>query len=92
MIRSLLFLLVFTLLGVLAESVVYENSNVIKTVDLTNPIVKVTLRIAVHTTGTENTAYVVAIPMHDFNNLAYIEASTSKKVPLSIKFVKKDEE
>lgn len=92
MTRSVLILLVFTLFGVLAEPVVYENSNVIKTVDLTKPIVKVILRLTVHTIGTENAEYVVAIPKHDFDHLSYIEANSSKKIPLSIKFMKMDEE
>ena len=92
MTRSVLILLIFTLFGVLAEPIVYENSNVIKTVDLTKPIVKVILRLTVHTIGTENAEYVVAIPKHDFDHLSYIEANSSKKMPLSIKFMKMDEE
>ena len=92
MTRSVLILLVITLLGVLAEPVVYENSNVIKTVDLTKPIVRVVLRLTVHVTGTEKAEYIVAIPKRDFDHLSYIEANSSKKVPLNIKFLKMDEE
>ena len=92
MTRGMFFLFSFVLCTALADLAVYENLSVIKTVELVNPIVKVTLRIAVRGSESIDSKYEVAIPNSEFEHLSYIEATTSKKVGLPVKMERIDEE
>lgn len=90
--RYFLFAFSFVLLAALTESTVFENSNVIKTVDLSSYIVKVTLRITVHFTENDQSDYFLAIPAEEYEHLAYIDATVAKKVDTRVRFLKMDEE
>ena len=90
--RYFLFAFSFVLLAALTESTVFENSNVIKTVDLSSHIVKVTLRITVHFTEKDQSDYLLAIPAEEYEHLAYIDATVAKKVDTRVRFLKMDEE
>ena len=86
--RYFLFAFSFVLLAALTESTVFENSNVIKTVDLSSHIVKVTLRITVHFTENDLSDYLLAIPAEEYEHLAYIDATVAKKVDTRVRFLK----
>ena len=92
MTRGMFALFSLVLCTAFADLAVYENLSVIKTVDLANPIVKVTLRIAVRGSESINSKYEVAIPNSEFQHLSYIEASTSKKMGLPVKMERVDKE
>jgi hypothetical protein len=74
-----------------AEEPRFKNLNVIKTVDLMEAIVKVTLRFNVHPFENNLKEYRVAIPKEDIENMAYIAAYTSKQIPLTIRKIEKQD-
>lgn len=63
----------------------FENTSVIKTVDLSNAIVKVTLRFSVHPLESSLKEYYVAIPKEEMEHLAYISSNGGKNVAVTIK-------
>ena len=68
-----------------AQTALFDNINVLKQVDLTNAIVKVSIRYTVKSASSEQNKYVVAIPKRDHEHMAYITAEDSRKTKLSIK-------
>lgn len=84
--RSILLLLISLCLLCLSEqTAIFENASVIKTVDLSKAITKVTLRFMVKPLKNAETEYIVSIPAEEAEHLAYITASNKKNTPLSIK-------
>lgn len=84
--RSIHILLISLCLLCLSEqAAVFENASVIKTVDLSKAIPKVTLRFMVKPVENTGTEYIVSIPVDEAEHLAYITASNKKSTPLSIK-------
>ena len=83
-------LIIFSLfaLFVSAQEPLFENTSVIKTVDLTEAIVAVTLRFQVKPLGEDLVDYQVALLNSEIEHMAYIEASSVKKIPISIKKAK----
>ena len=67
-----------------AENSLFENVSVIKTVDMTEAIVKVTMRYQISPLQDDLVDYQVAIPNSDIEHMAYIETSSLKKVSLSL--------
>lgn len=92
MTRGTFILFSLVLCAVLADSAAYENTSIVKTVNLSNSVAKVTLRIAIHASAEVNSKYEVAIPKSEFDHLSYIDATTSKKVALPVKMERVDEE
>lgn len=92
MIRGTCILFSLVLCAVLADFAAYENTSIVKTVNLSNSVTKVTLRIAIHASAEVNSKYEVAIPKSEFEHLSYIDAATSKKVSLTVKMERVDEE
>lgn len=72
-----------------AEKPLFENLSVVKTVDISEAIVKVTIRYQVSPSQDDLVDYQVAIPNSDIEHMAYIEVSSLKKIQLSLK---KDEQ
>ena len=68
-----------------AESGVFENTSVIKTVDLSEAVVKVTLRIQVHVLEGSPKEYSVAIPKSEAEHMAVILPSSNNKLAISVK-------
>lgn len=67
------------------EIALFENQSVIKTVDLSAAIVKVTLRLSIKPLQETLSEYLIGIPMNEVNHLAYITANNGKNVRMSIK-------
>ena len=82
-IKSILVLLLA--LCVIAEPGVFENTSVMKTVDLSEAIVKVTLRIQVHVLEGSPKEYSVAIPKSEVEHMAIILPSSNNKLTISVK-------
>ena len=76
------------ILLVSAQEPLFENTSVIKTVDLTEAIVVVTLRFQIKPLGEDLVDYQVGLLNSEIEHMAYIEASSVKKVPISIKKAK----
>ncbi|CBK20403.2 uncharacterized protein [Blastocystis hominis] len=68
-----------------AEKPLFENLSVIKTVDMTEAIVNVTIRYQVSPSQDDLVDYQVAIPNSDIEHMAYIETSALRKASLSLK-------
>lgn len=68
-----------------AEKPLFENLSVIKTVDITEAIVNVTIRYQVSPSQDDLVDYQVAIPNSDIEHMAYIETSALRKATLSLK-------
>ena len=81
--KSILFLLLA--LCAFAEPGVFENTSVIKTADLSEAVIKVTLRIQVHVIEGSPKEYYVAIPKSEAEHMAVILPSSSNKLAISVK-------
>ena len=79
------FLLSLCFVCLSTQTELFENTSVIKTVDLSKAIVRVTLRFSVHPLESSLKEYYVAIPKEDVEHLAYISSSGGKNVAVNIK-------
>ena len=79
--------LLFFVLAVcaLADTAAFENTSVIKTVDLSEAIVKVTLRFQVRVLEGSSKEYMFAIPRSEFEHMACIYPSSSNKLSIAVK-------
>lgn len=84
--RYFTILLLFVLaVCALADTAAFENMSVIKTVDLSEAIVKVTLRVQVRVLEGSSKEYMFAIPRSEFEHMAYIHPSSSNKLSITVK-------
>lgn len=84
--RYFTILLLFVLaVCALADTAAFENTSVIKTVDLSEAIVKVTLRVQVRVLEGSSKEYMFAIPRSEFEHMAYIHPSYSNKLSIAVK-------
>ena len=84
--RYFTILLLFVLaVCALADTAAFENTSVIKTVDLSEAIVKVTLRVQVRVLEGSSKEYMFAIPRSEFEHMAYIHPSSSNKLSIAVK-------
>ena len=67
------------------ETPLFENQSVIKTVDLSEAIVKVTLRFSIKPMEQTLNEYYVGIPKNEMDHLAFISANNGKSVKMTIK-------
>lgn len=67
------------------ETPLFENQSVIKTVDLSDAIVKVTLRFSIKPMEQALTEYYVGIPKNEMDHLAFISANNGKSMKMTIK-------
>ena len=78
------FLLSLCFVCLSTQTQLFENTSVIKTVDLSNAIVKVTLRFSVHPLESSLKEYYVAIPKEEMEHLAYISSNGGKNNAVTI--------
>ena len=83
--RSIHLLLISLCLFCLSEqTALFENKSVIKTVDLSGSIVKVTLSITVKPLQDSLTEYFIGIPKSEVEHMAYIQVMSKKNIVFNI--------